>query len=191
MPHPVMQLTSLDGSQSRVAFTAAAREVIAAACRRGGQQIILLAWPTAATYLPANSYRPSEFDVVVACVNGCPVYADTRRLAMATDTRVVFDAEAYTLGRPNPPLRVCSLRREPSALAHDDVRFNSAQTRVCHDLTRELIPQYAGVFSGQTISRYVRAAVDDLRGSASAEALPELAARLTRHRLAQHGRESA
>ena len=71
-------------------------------------------------------------------------------------------------------------------LTNDDVRFNAAQTRVCHDLTRELIPQFAGVFSGQTISRYVRAAVDDLRGSASAEALPELAARLTRHRLAQH-----
>ena len=186
MPHPVRQLTSLDGSRSRVAFTASAREVIAEACRRGGPQIIVLAWPGGAAYLPADSYQPSEFDVVVACVDGCPVYADTRRLAMSTDTRVVFDADAYTLRRPNPPLRLSSLRREPPELAYDDARFESARTGVCDDLTRELTPQYAGVCSEQTISRYVRAAVDDLRGSASAEALPELAARLARLRLMQH-----
>ena len=62
-------------------------------------------------------------------------------------------------------------------------RFDSVQARVSHDLTRELTAQYAGVFTEQTISTYVRSAVDDLRGSANAEALPELASRLAHHRL--------
>ena len=63
-------------------------------------------------------------------------------------------------------------------------RFDSARARVSHDLTLELAPQYAGVITEQTVSTYVRTAVDDLRGSANAEALPELASRLAHHRLA-------
>ena len=62
-------------------------------------------------------------------------------------------------------------------------RFDTVQARVGHDLTRELTAHYAGVFTEQTISTYVRSAVDDLRGSANAEALPELASRLAHHRL--------
>lgn len=69
-------------------------------------------------------------------------------------------------------------------------RFDSVQERVSHDLTRELAAHYAGVLTEQTISRYVRSAVDDLRGSANAEALPELASRLAHHRLAAVRRSS-
>ena len=84
MPQTVGQLKSLDQSQNFVTFTAAARGVIAAVCRRSGQQVVVLAWPAGAAYLPATCYVPSEFDVVVTYVEGCPVYADSRRLAATT-----------------------------------------------------------------------------------------------------------
>jgi len=52
---------------------------------------------------------------------------------------------------------------------------------------RRLVCELDEIFGGETsramVSGYVYAAISDLRGSVSAEALPEMAARLARHRL--------
>ena len=88
-----------------ISFTGAARLVIAAACLRDRQQAILVAWPAGAAYLPNDCYVPSEFDVVLGYVEGCPVYADTRRLALFAKRRLVLDADAHSPQRPYPPLR--------------------------------------------------------------------------------------
>ncbi len=191
MPPLVIRVTSHDDPASLVAFTAAARSLIAAACQRAGQQVILLAWPAGATYLPADCYTPSEFDVVITHVSGCPVYADTRRLAMFINRRVEFDADTYTPSRPHPPLRARDISSKQLGSSETHTRFDPLQARVGQELMRELVPQYIGVFGEQTIATYVREAVDDLRGSARAEALPELAARLAHQRLDEASRSAA
>ncbi len=190
MPPLVLHVRSHDVPESSVAFTAAARSLIAAACQRTGPQVIVLAWPAGATYLPADCYVPSEFDVVITHVSGCPVYADTRRLTMFINRRVEFDADAYTASRPHPPLRARDVSSKQAGSSEIHTRFDPTGIRVSRELMRELIPQYVGVFKEQTIATYVRAAVDDLRGSARAEALPELAARLAQQRLDEASRES-
>ena len=52
------------------------------------------------------------------------------------------------------------------------------------EVSRELDRQFAGLLSTTVITGCVRAAIRDLRGSISGEALPEMAARLARVRLA-------
>ncbi len=184
MPQTVGQLKSLDQSQNFVTFTAAARGVIAAVCRRSGQQVVVLAWPAGAAYLPATCYVPSEFDVVVTYVEGCPVYADSRRLAMFVTRRIVLDAEACSAGQPHPPLRTRAVPLKQPGRTAPRFRFDAFAAKVNRDLMRELVPQYADRFTEKVVARYVRAAIDDLRGSVKPEALPELAARLAHHRLA-------
>jgi hypothetical protein len=188
MPQPVAQQESPGTLPATVAFTPGARDVISAACQRTGQQVVLLAWPAGAAYLPVECYVPSEFDVIVAYVEGCPVYADTRRLGLFMTKHLVLDADPSSPGRPHPPLRasVTSLKRPdiPSG-----VHLDALAARVGQDLVCELAPQYAGVFTEGMIAIYVRAAVHDLRGSVWAEALPELAARLAHHRLADAARQ--
>ena len=104
MRQPVIERGSFDEPLWRVTFTEAARNVLAAACRRFGRQVVLLAWPAGATYLPCDSYLPGECDVVLGYVEGCPVYADTRRLALFTHRRLVRDADRRSPGRLHPPL---------------------------------------------------------------------------------------
>jgi uncharacterized protein (DUF779 family) len=95
----VMPPESIPGSARKVAFTPAARRVLAAVCRRDGQQAVLLAWPAGVAYLPLEHYVPNAFDVIVGHVEACPVYADTRRLALFRNSHVVLDA---TAGSPSP-----------------------------------------------------------------------------------------
>ena len=56
------------------------------------------------------------------------------------------------------------------------------------DISRELSHQFAGVLSATVIAGGVAAAIRDLRGSISGEALPEMASRLARVRLAEVAR---
>ena len=59
----------------------------------------------------------------------------------------------------------------------------AAEGRVTAALVRELAPRFTGKFSSDEVSGYIGRAITDLRGSVSAEALPEMAARLAYHRL--------
>jgi hypothetical protein len=58
-----------------------------------------------------------------------------------------------------------------------------AERRVNLALIRELEPHFADTLSRDTVSSCVLPAVTDLRGSVCTDALPEMAARLARHRL--------
>ena len=55
---------------------------------------------------------------------------------------------------------------------------------VVAELSREMDRQFAGLLSATVIAGCVADALRDLRGSISGEALPEMAARLARFRLA-------
>ncbi len=57
--------------------------------------------------------------------------------------------------------------------------------RLVSDISRELAQQFAGILSATVIAGCVAAAIRDLRGSISGEALPEMASRLARVRLAE------
>ena len=105
MAHAVRTLPSIT-SHAPVDFTGAARETIAAACRREGPQVIIVSWPAGAAYLPATCYSPTEDDVMLGRVAGCPVYADRRRLALFPTHRMLLDAEPISPHRLRPPLRL-------------------------------------------------------------------------------------
>jgi hypothetical protein len=57
------------------------------------------------------------------------------------------------------------------------------ERRTTRALIREFEPQFAGELPSTRLRAYIREAVDDLRGSVSPEALPEMAARLAHHRM--------
>jgi hypothetical protein len=92
-----------------ISFTAAARATIKAALGRDGPQTILLGWPAGATYLPSPCYEPSVDDIEVGQVEGCPIYVDSRRLAMFPTAKVTFDAAPTTPWRLRPSLRARTL----------------------------------------------------------------------------------
>jgi len=52
------------------------------------------------------------------------------------------------------------------------------------DISAELYGEFRGVLSDEAIRSFIREAMTDLRGSINREALPEMAARLARARLA-------
>lgn len=171
-------------SARRVDFTPAARSVIAAVCWRSGPQVVVLSWPAGAAYLPATCYVPGEFDVVIGHVEGCPIYTDARRLGLFANVRVVLDADPSSLSLPHPPLAAHTLPRWPSAGEEGDGSAGySTPPSLMRKLIREMSPQFARFLPEPMISTYVREAIDDLRGSVSSESLPEMAARLARHRL--------
>jgi uncharacterized protein (DUF779 family) len=95
---------SVSGAVSRVAFTPAARRALTTVSRRDGQQAVLLAWPAGAAYLPRADYVPHTFDVILGHVAGCPIYVDTRRLALFRNQRVVLDADLATRSTGHPAL---------------------------------------------------------------------------------------
>jgi hypothetical protein len=60
--------------------------------------------------------------------------------------------------------------------------------RLVSNIAGELAQQFAGILSATVIAGGVAAAIRDLRGSISGEALPEMASRLARVRLAEVAR---
>ena len=188
MQLPIASINPAEARSGRIVFSTSARSAIVAACRGGGRQAVLLSWPAGATYLPRECYRQGEFDAVVGHVAGCPIYADVRRLALYADRRVMLDAERNSRGRPHPPLRARVL---PSPGGDDEeprrreTPFEVAAARVARAVARDLDDQFAGAYPLAAILACVRAAIADLRGSVSVEALPEMAARLAHHRLSR------
>ncbi len=64
----------------------------------------------------------------------------------------------------------------------------TTQEGLVNEISRELAQQFAGLLSASVIAGGVAAAIRDLRGSISGEALPEMASRLARVRLAEIAR---
>jgi hypothetical protein len=183
----VKALETGPGSARKVSFTFAARRALAAVCRRDGQQALVLAWPAGVSYLPHRQYVPQAFDVILGHVVGCPIYVDTRRLALFRDQHIVLDTCPGAHRVQHPTLAAWRApAHEPGqdtaatgiAAAVDSVRTDPGPA-----LLHELAAQFVGTFSDEQIAMYVRNAISDLQGSVSAEALPEMAARLAHYRL--------
>jgi uncharacterized protein (DUF779 family) len=168
-----------------VGFTAAATNMLAEVCRRDGAQVVLLAWPAGATYLPRDHYVPDEFDVVLGHIAGCPIFADTRRLALFPSHDIMLDASAGSARLRRPPLIATVVHSPGSARGTGGgvTTAGPAPTQLCHNLLEELSAEFTPVFSPPQIASQVRHAIEDLRGSVSTEALPEMAARLAHQRL--------
>lgn len=173
-----------------VGFTAAATATLAEVCRRDGAQVVLLAWPAGATYLPRDHYVPDEFDVVLGYIAGCPIFADTRRLALFPSHNIMLDAPAGSARLRRPPL-IATVVHSPAPARGSRARVPSsgpAPMQLYRDLLEELSVEFSSVFSHPQIASQVRHAIEDLRGSVSTEALPEMAARLAHHRLSAASR---
>jgi hypothetical protein len=181
-PKPAVAPTRL------VTFSRTARTAIVTASRAGKQQAVLLSWPAGAAYLPSEYYRPGEFDVVVGHIARCPVYVDVRRLALFRNQRLVVDAAPPTATRPHPPLRARAVptssgpagQQPPGGPDSGDV----VAELVADDVVDDLAADFAGLHPPQVVEAAVDGAISELRGSVSPEAMPEMATRLVRHRLA-------
>ncbi len=177
------------GRGGRLVVTGRARDAIRCLCRAGGPQALVVGWPADVTCLPAARFSPSEFDVILGHIAGCPVYADVRQLGTFADTPAVLDlaepmrwpraAAAATALRP--ARRQCS--SSATGWGRDAVTLARSR-QVRSEISAELYGEFRGLLSDEAIRGYVREAMTDLRGSISCEALPEMAVRLARVRLA-------
>jgi hypothetical protein len=162
-----------------VRFTAAARATITAACPREGSQTIIVSWPAGAAYLPSTCFTPGRGDVMIGRVAGCPIYADTRCLAVSPARRMLLDVERSS---PTSPASTAALGHTMTP-APAPATVMAEQRYVAAVLVGDLAPRFAGRFGQDGVTVCVGQAVADLRGSVCAEALTEMAARPAHHRL--------
>jgi hypothetical protein len=87
----------------QIVVTDRARDAIRCLCRAGGLQALVVAWPAGVTCLPVALFSPSEFDVIVGHIAGCPVYADVRQPGSFADRHAVLDL-AEPMRWPERPL---------------------------------------------------------------------------------------
>jgi hypothetical protein len=190
MYQPTAQPIPAAAAARWVVFSRAARTAIVAACRRGKRQAVLLSWPAGATYLPSEHYQPSKFDVVVRHIAGCPVYVDVRRLALFRNQSVLLDVEQASRSHPHPALWARPIPSSPQPEGQDPSGGPDSRdvggARLADDVVDHLAADFAGVHAPQAIRAATRRAISELRGSVGREALPEMAARLVRQRLASN-----
>ena len=103
------------GRGGRLVVTDRARDAIRCLCRAGGLQALVVGWPGDVTCLPVARFSPSEFDVTIAHIACCPVYADVRQLGSFADTPAVLDL-AEPMRWPERPL--LRLRSAPCGDSH-------------------------------------------------------------------------
>ncbi len=176
----------MDPVATRFDFTPAARSALERVCARSGPQVLLLTWPAGVTYLPADQFRPGEFDVALARFEECSVFADSRALTLFQNRSVVVDVDG--LARVRPVLRARTIAghdttdRHASLLPGADVlpaALSVTALRLVDDLARD----YRPLVSESMLWSHVRAALADLKGSVPTDSLPEMAARLVQQRL--------
>jgi uncharacterized protein (DUF779 family) len=161
---------------TRLVVTDRARRAMGQVRRGQGLQVVVLAWPGGATYLPRAAYRPTKYDVIVGHIASCPVYADMRRLGWSSRTRVVLDVVEMPPPGRRPVLHV-------RAAAQGTARAGTASdSDAC--LVDELYREFGESMPDVVIRACLASALAELRGSISQEGLPEMAIRLTRVRLA-------
>jgi uncharacterized protein (DUF779 family) len=84
----------------RLVVTARARRAVAHVCRAAGRQAVVMSWPAGATYLPADTFVPGAYDIIVAHIAGCAVYADVRQIGFYADRSAVLDVQDGRRSRP-------------------------------------------------------------------------------------------
>ena len=100
---------------ARIVVTDRARDAIRCLCRVGGPQLLVVACPAGVECLPVAMFSPSQFDVIVGHVAGCPVCADVRQLGSFADRHAVLDVAESMRWRERPLLR---LRSAPCGGSH-------------------------------------------------------------------------
>ena len=100
-------------SPARLVVRPRARRVVVQTRKSAGPQALVLSWPGGATCLPANAFEPSDYDVIIGHVAGCPIHVDVRQLDYYRDRTAVLDAAP--IGRK--VRSVLLLRRGPAPLA--------------------------------------------------------------------------
>src|SRR6266568_8958510 len=105
------------GRGGRLVVTNRARDAIRCLCRAGGLQALVVAWPADVRCLPVARFSPSEFDVILGHVAGCPVYADVRQLGFFADRCAVLDLAESMRWPERPLLQLRSAPRGDTARA--------------------------------------------------------------------------
>ena len=160
---------------TRLVVTDRARRAMDQVCRGQGQQVVVLAWPGAATYLPrAATGHPSTTSLsgISPAVRSTP----TCWLSWSGRTRVVLDV----VEMPRPGRRPLLQVRAAAQATGRAGTASDSDARIVDELYREFGDSMPGV----VIRACLASALADLRGSISQEGLAEMAIRLTRVRLA-------
>jgi uncharacterized protein (DUF779 family) len=89
----------------RLHVTARARRALERVREHNGPQALVLSWPSGACCVPADSFVPGRYDVIIGHVGGFPMHADIRQLEFYADRRAVLDI-AGTTHRGRPVLRL-------------------------------------------------------------------------------------
>ena len=117
--------SSFDSSAERgrrLVVTDRARDAMRCVCYAGGPQALVMTWPAGAAYLPVAMFSRGEFDVIIAHIARCPVYADLRQLGLFADRHAVLDVAEAMSWRERPLLRLRSVRRDSHPVApHTEV----------------------------------------------------------------------
>jgi len=139
----------------RLVVTDRARDATRCLCRAGGLQALVVAWPGDVLRGQACGARPGRADEMARAAAAAAALRPVRRQCSSSATG--WGRDAVTLAR-------------------------SRQVR--SEISAELYGEFRGLLSDEAIRGCVREAMTDLRGSISCEALPEMAVRLARVRLA-------
>jgi len=87
-------MTTVDAAPRRgLIVTAQVRATISQLAESGRRVAILLDWPAAAAFESADEFQPAPCDVIVAHVDGCPVYVDLRQRNAAPAGSVYLDVD--------------------------------------------------------------------------------------------------
>ncbi len=105
------------GRGGRLVVTDRARDAIRCLCRAGGPRALVVAWPGGVACLPVARLSPSEFDVILGHIAGCPVYADVRQLGSFANRHAVLDLAEPMRWPERPLLQLRSAPRGDTARA--------------------------------------------------------------------------
>jgi hypothetical protein len=161
-----------------VRFSAAARDLVWAVCRKGHGSVVYIHAPGRALSVPSPLFRPGPDDVVIGRLGCAPVWLNRCGLGWFIGHRMVLDVgpePALSHGEARLSTRMIPLRR--------DLVDPSGTAAVTGVLVDELIRRLGPVVSHARVHRYVCRALAQLEGSVSVEMLPEMAARLAYRRL--------
>ncbi|HZC53899.1 MAG TPA: hypothetical protein VE441_15575 [Mycobacterium sp.] len=90
----------------RLVVTERAHDELAKACRNQGPQVLLLTWPGGAVALPLGQFEPSGYDVIIAHIARCPVYADVRQVEASGGEGAVLDVRRTVWDWERPRFRL-------------------------------------------------------------------------------------
>jgi hypothetical protein len=177
-----------NGSPARLNVTERARHTIHALSRDLGPQEITLHLPgRQVDYRPPEQFQVGQFDVIVGQVARCQIHTDLRHVAALSTTPTVLDVEFVAAPHQLPVLelhlRDVDAERVGATAGRTAGPTQPAAPCDVLDIVDELARHFTPTLKPKDITACASRAINDLRRSVSAEALPEMAARLAQERL--------